>query len=316
MYVYDTSLAITGTVQRPTAISFDKGIQRTRLLDSLVMSRLHQLHQRPELLLYTSADGQRPSCSQLFGRTTVLNSLSDLWNAVIKEPRTAACFAQIVDESPLGHNEVARSALELSLLKVKPFDLASFEHLLEVQEHVYPVKFFDQLMIDPLQRFIALDAQRRRPRESQAIRDNQKKPLLLLEGCIHPISSLEVANKSFIPAQLRGRDCYLGDFRKGLQGIADLFRQWDQWLGERGKHAASFQAIYIYAQIKGLLPACWEELRARGVAADQLRLPQWASYANALSSYWEFLLSPHPSAALLYIPMNGRCHFSERVNSQ
>lgn len=309
MYAYETSLAVSGSVQRPLASSFEKGLQRTRVLDSLILSRLHKLPYKPELLLYTTADGQRPNCSGLFGRTTVLNSLSDLWNAVLKEPRTACCFAQMVDETLIGHNEVARSALELSLLKVKPYDLSSFEHLLEVQERVYRSPSDEQLFIDPLQRFIEVETSR--PYRGERTR----KKLLLLEGFVEPSLNFEGPRETAAMIKLKGRDCALGDLRRGLQGISELFRQWDEWLGERGSHVHAFRNIFIYSQVRGLLPACWEELRARGVSPEQVRLPQWASYANAMSSYWEFLLAPAASSALIYVPLNGRCHFADWVRT-
>lgn len=305
MYSYETSLSICGSVQRPSASVSEKGLQRPRVLDSLILSRLQSLSYKPELLLYASADGQRPTCSALFGRTTVLNSLTDLWNAVLKEPRTACCFAQIVDETPLGQNEVARSALEQSLLKVKPFDLTSFENLLEIQEKVFLPQASEHLFIDPLQRFVEVEG-------SRAKRwDGGRKTLLLLEGFLQPHLGKKDSPELGSTIQLKGRDCTLGDLRKGLHGISELFKLWDQWLGETEQKAHSFRTIFLYSQIKGLLPACWEELRGRGVAPEQVRVPQWASFSNALSSYWEFLVSSGSSSAFIYIPMNGRCHFAD-----
>ncbi len=315
MYAYETNCILSGSIQRPSMAALDKGMQRPRAMDSLILGRLHRLPYKPELLLYASADAQRPGISNFFGRTTFLNSLSDLWNAVIKEPRTNCCFAQIVDENPLTQNEVTRTALELSLLKVKPFDLSSFEQLLEVQERVYGVSEREYLLIDPLQKFVALEPQRRRRSERENSSDRQKRQVLMIEAYMEPLSDIEKLPEQSAGdlIQLRGRDCGTGDFRQGLQGVADLFKQWDQWLGERSIYPRHFAKIFVYSQIKGLLPACWEELRSRGVAADQVRLPQWAGYSNPLSSYWEFLLTPEPNAAFIHIPINGRCHFAERI---
>lgn len=313
MYAYETHCLLAGSVQRSSMSALEKGMQRPRTMDSLILGRLHRVAQKPELLLYASADGQRPQAANLFGRTTVLNSLSDLWNAVIKEPRTSCCYAQIVDDNPLGHNDVARTALELSLLKVKPFDLSSFENLLEVQERIYGSAYREFLFIDPLQKFVVVEPLRRRKQEREAAMERQKRQTLMIEAYLEPLSDSEIQSSasggSFL---LRGRDCQTADFRKGLQGVADLFKSWSQWLGERAKHPGQFSKIFVYSQVKGLLPACWEELRVRGVAADQVRLPQWAGYSNALSTYWEFLLTPEAkSAAFIHIPMNGRCHFAE-----
>jgi hypothetical protein len=271
---------------------------------------MHGLSHKPELLLYASADGQRPSFSPLFSRTTLLNSLSDLWNSVLKEPRTSACYAQIVDETP-SPQETARTALELSLLKVKPFDLGAFEQLLESQEQVYQPEEAEMVFVDPLSRFIAVDSQRRRRGDSFPLIEKQKRHLLLVEAYLQPDPSNELREQSLSYRRLHGRDCVVGDFRRGLQGLSELFRVWDQWLGERSLHTSSFERIFVYSHIKGLLPGCWEELRSRGVAPDQVRLPQWAGYANALSSYWEFLLADSARTAFLFVAGNGRCHFAD-----
>lgn len=313
MYAYEANCFVAGSVQRSSMAALEKGMQRPRTIDSLVLGRLHRLHQKPELLLYASADGQRPPIASLFGRTTVLNSLSDLWNAVIKEPRTSCCYAQIVDDNPPGHNDVARTALELSLLKVKPFDLSSFEQLLEVQERVYGTSDREFLFIDPLQKLVAIEPHRRKRNERETSFERQKRQTLLIEAYLEPVDELGKSRlQTNSSIQLRGRDCQTGDFRKGLQGVNELFKFWSQWLGERAKQPSHFTKIFVYSQIKGLLPACWEELRSRGAAAEQVRLPQWAGYSNALSTYWEFLLTPEAkSAAFIHIPMNGRCHFAE-----
>ncbi len=305
MYVYENSFYVSGSVKRPPSSKLDKGIVRPRALDSLLASRLHTLNNLPELLLYSSTDGSRPGMSNLFSRIAPLNNLSDFWNSMIKEPRTSALIAQIVDENP-GQSETTRAALEMSLFKVKPFDLSYFEMLLEVQEQVYGESDFGGVFVDPLQRLIALDSKSKRSYYGEA----QDKKILLLEAYIEPESTFEEKPKFSNKLFLRGRDSQVEDFRTSLRGIRNLFLNWDQWLGELGLHSGSFDCVYLYSHVKGLLPACWEELRSRGVATEQVRLPQWAGYANAVSSYLEFLLGEGKRAAFIHLPINGRCHLA------
>lgn len=297
MYGYATSLAVEGAVRRQALPGLDKGWIRKRSLDSLLSSRIFALSALPDSLIYASQDGQRPGFAGLFQRTSLVNSLPDLWNAILKEPSTAACFVQIVDELP-GLDDPARLALEQSLIRVKPYNLEQFEHLLEVQEKVYPSLNYQPILFDRLGRLQNFDAKGKRVRG-----EKPDKAVMFVDAVFHgAFSQSRLLN-------LRGQDCQVQDFRRGLMGVSDLFRHWDDRMEKQGK--PEFEKIYIYSHLRGLLPGCWEELRVRGVNAGQVRIPQWIGHANAISSFVEFLLADGKNAAFVFLAQNGQCHFAE-----
>ncbi len=301
MYLYEASLSIQGSVFRWPVPPVDRVLQRARALDSLILSRLHSLAHRPNLLLFASSDAQRPPVSSLFSRTTILNSLADLWNALLKEPYGHACFAQLVDQAP-GLNEPTRMALELSLSKVKPFDMQAFEQLLETQERLDRNTETQALLQDNLGRLLSVGAgTKRRASGSEHFRSLT---------CIEAYLETDAVDRGSGSCILRGRDVPVTDFRESLQGIQEFFQRWTSWLQDEGLAASQIDLVYVYSHIKNMLPACWDEMRARGIAADQVRLPQWSGHANALSSFMEFMLTDAKRAVYLYFPLNGRCHMA------
>jgi hypothetical protein len=306
MYLYETSLSIQGSVSRWPLPPVDRVLQRARALDSLVLSRLHNLPDRPNLLLFASADAQRPPVSSLFSRTTILNSLVDLWNAILKEPYGNACFAQVVDQAP-GLHEPSRVALELSLAKVKPFDILAFEQLLETQERLQRVPDSQALLQDNLGRLLSVG-----PASKRRSNPNENSRSLT---CVEAYLETDAIDRGSGDSILRGRDFPVTDFRESLHGVTDFFQRWNGWLQDEGLTPSSIDRIYVYSHIKNMLPACWDELRSRAVAADQIRLPQWSGLANALSSFLEFLLTDAKRAVFLYFPLNGRCHMAYLVRN-
>jgi len=307
MYLYEASLSIQGSVCRWPMPPVDRVLQRSRALDSLILSRVHNIPDRPNLLLYASSDAQKPPMSSLFSRTTILNSLTDLWNAILKEPYGHACFAQIVDQAP-GLQEPSRAALEQSLSKVKPFDMQAFEQLLETQDRVYRTPESQALLQDNLGRLLSVGPVSRR---KSAVKTDIGRCLT----CVEAFLETDAVDRGSGPCTLRGRDFPVTDFRESLQGVPEFFQRWNIWLQDEGFKPSSIDRIYVYSHIKNLLPACWDELRSRGVAADQVRLPQWSGLANALSSFMEFLLTDAKRAVYLYFPLNGRCHMSYLVRN-
>jgi hypothetical protein len=244
--------------------------------------------------------------SSLFSRTTILNSLTDLWNAILKEPYGHACFAQIVDQAP-GLQEPSRAALEISLSKVKPFDMHAFEQLLETQERVYKTVEGQALLQDNLGRLLSVGPTARR----KSAKIDSSRSLT----CVEAFLETNAVDRGSGPCILRGRDFPVTDFRESLQGVSEFFQRWNGWLQVEGLSPSSIDRIYVYSHIKNLLPACWDELRTRAVAADQVRLPQWSGLSNALSSFMEFLLTDAKRAAYLYFPLNGRCHMAYLVRN-
>ncbi len=307
MYLYEASLSIQGSVCRWPLPPVDRVLQRARALDSLILSRVHKIADRPSLLLYASTDAQRPPMSSLFSRTTILNSLTDLWNAILKEPYGHACFAQIVDQAP-GLQEPSRAALEVSLSKVKPFDMAAFEQLLETQDRVYKTLETQALLQDNLGRLLSVGPVSHRKTGTKT--ENARSLT-----CVEAFLETNAVDRGSGPCILRGRDFPVTDFREGLQGVPEFFQRWNSWLQDEGLTPSSIDRIYVYSHIKNLLPACWDELRSRGVAADQVRLPQWSSLSNALSSFMELLLTDARRATYLYFPLNGRCHMAHLVRN-
>lgn len=307
MYLYEASLSIQGSVSRWPLPPVDRVLQRARALDSLILSRVHNLADRPNLLLFASSDAQRPPMSSLFARTTILNSLADLWNAILKEPYGHACFAQVVDQAP-GQQEPSRLAMELSLSKVKPFDMQAFEQLLETQDRVYKTHESQALLQDNLGRLLSVGPLPKR--KNQPTMDHSRSLT-----CIEAFLETDAVDRGSGPCLLRGRDFPVTDFRESLQGVPEFFQRWTSWLQDEGLTPANLDRIYVYSHIKNLLPACWDELRTRAVAADQVRLPQWSGLSNALSSFMEFLLSDAKRAVYLYFPLNGRCHMSYLVRN-
>jgi hypothetical protein len=307
MYLYEASLSIQGSICHWPLPPVDRVLNRARALDSLILSRVHNVPDRPNLLLFASTDAQRPPMSSLFSRTTILNSLADLWNAILKEPFGHACFAQVVDQAP-GLHEPTRMAMELSLSKVKPFDMVAFEQLLETQERVSKMPETQALLQDNLGRLLSVGPV------------SKRKPVLGLENnrtltCVEAFLETDAIDRGSGPCILRGRDFPVTDFREGLQGVQEFFQRWNAWLQDEGLTPSGIDRIYVYSHVKNLLPACWDELRSRAVAADQVRLPQWSGLANALSSFMEFLLTDAKRAAYLYFPLNGRCHMAYLVRN-
>jgi hypothetical protein len=298
---YSISLAVSGTVARQLieAEDRDRTWQRLKTLDSLVAFRMQRQRTMPSHLLFASEDGERPSLSSLFQQSSVVNGLSDLFNALVKVPIDHACFVQIVDQAP-GREDFARMALEKSLLRVSPFPLDAFEEFLEVQEQVYETKIFSGVLLDRHGRLMARDEasyfRQRKPKE---------RPSLFIEAVI------EEAKPASGAKMLSGREYRVQDFRHGLSGASEIFLFWDEWNSRSGVEAKRHERIYIYSHLKGLLPACWEELQKRGIAAEHVRLPQWIGYCNAISAYMEFLISDVASAAFIFIGINGSCHFAE-----
>jgi hypothetical protein len=307
MYLYEASLSIQGSVCRWPLPPVDRVLQRARALDSLILSRIHKTAERPNLLLFASSDAQRPPMSSLFSRTTILNSLTDLWNAILKEPYGHACFAQIVDQAP-GLQEPSRAALEVSLAKVKPFDMMAFEQLLETQDRIYRTPESQALLQDNLGRLLSVGPVSRR-------RGNARTDSSRSLTCIEAFLETDAVDRGSGTCVLRGRDFPVADFRESLQGVPEFFQRWNSWLQGEGLTPSSIDRIYVYSHIKNLLPACWDELRSRAVAADQVRLPQWSGMANALSSFMEFLLTDAKRATYLYFPLNGRCHMAYLVRN-
>lgn len=304
MYLYETSMSIQGTVSRWPLPPADRILHRARALDSLILSRLHSLAERPSLLLMASADAQKPPASSLFSRTTILNSLVDFWNAILKEPFGHACFAQLVDQLP-GQNETSRVALEQSLSKVKPYEVQSFESLLERIEKVSQPHENQALLQDNLGRFLSVGPTA--SRRSMAVEPHHSLT------CVEAFIETHSIDHGGGDRRVLGRDFPVTDFRESLNGIGVFFQRWNAWLIESGLKPAHIERIYLYSHLRNLLPVCWDELRQRGVAADQIRLPQWSGLANALSGFLEFLLSDAQCAQFLYFPMNGRCHMAHMV---
>ncbi len=300
---YHLALSVQGTVTRQMIESDerDREWQRSRTLDSLLVKRMQVLKELPEYLIYASTDNLRPNFSSLFGGCSLLNGFSDLFNALVKTPVQRTAFAQIVDRPP-GLENPARLALEKSLLRVSPFPLDSFEELLEVQEQVYGTKIFSAVLLDRHGRLM--------PRDEKTYfrkRKSDERSSLFVEGVFEDGEGIVGSKK------LAGRTQKVQDFRLGLMGMGELFQHWDVWLSRENRKGMVHERIYIYSHLKGLLPAAWEALNKRGIAADKLRIPQWISYSNAIASYFEFLLADVESAAFIFIGMNGNCHFAEWV---
>jgi hypothetical protein len=272
----------------------------------LILSRIHRLPEKPNQLLLGSADGDRPASASLFSRTALLSSLSDLSNSMFKPPFGQACFSQVVDQVS-GSYEPSRLALELSLAKVKPFDIHAFEELLEVQEKVYRISENQALLQDNLGNFLLP-----RSNTKKASRDHQIRNLTCIEAFLET-DAIDRGSCDFI---LKGRDFPVTDFREGLNGIADFFQRWNYWLRDEGLTPTSIDQIFIYSHIRNILPSCWNQLFQLGVSADQVRLPQWSGLSNALSSFMEFLLTDGKRATFFYFPMNGRCHMAYLVRNR
>lgn len=304
MLDYQISLNVSGSVARQLveAEDRDKSWQRWKTLDSLVARRIQKERDLPSHLLFASEDGERPTFAALFQQCSLLNGISDLFNALVKVPVDHLCFVQIVDQAP-GLNNVARMALEKSLLRVSPFPLDAFEELLEVQEQVYDTKIFSGVLLDRHGRLMARDE-----RSFFQKRAGKERPSLFIEAVIR-----EDHDQSRRLKKLRGRDIFVHDFRQGLSGIAELFQNWVDWSESNTARegGSTYERIYIYSHLKGLLPACWDQLQVRGVAAERVRLPQWIAYSNAIAAYMEFLIADVESAAFIFIGMNGNCHFAE-----
>lgn len=301
MLDYKISLSIDGTVARQIieAEDKDRDWQRWKTLDSLVARRMQKQKRLPSHLLFASQDNHRPMFSTLFQQCSLLNGLSDLFNALVKVPIDPSCFVQIVDQAP-GTTDAARMALEKSLLRVSPFPLDAFEELLEVQEQVYDTKIFSGILLDRHGRLMARDE-----RSFFQVKKTKERPSLFIEAIIEETSDGKASK------QLEGRDYRVSDFRQGLSGIGELFTHWDGWLARPNRRIKNFERIYIYSHLKGLLPACWNGLQSRGVPAESIRLPQWIAYSNAIASYMEFLIADVESAAFIFVGINGNCHFAE-----
>ncbi|MES2743833.1 MAG: hypothetical protein V4655_00340 [Bdellovibrionota bacterium] len=301
MLNYAIALSVIGTVARQLieAEDRDKTWQRKKTLDSLVALRMQKQRVMPSHLLFASDDGERPTFSSLFQQASLLNGLSDLFNALVKVPIDHACFVQIVDQPP-GLEDSARMALEKSLLRVSPFPLDAFEELLEVQEQVYDTKIFSGVLLDRHGRLMTRDEQ-----SYFQQRKSKERPSLFIEAVIEEVKPGPDAKN------LQGTDYRVQDFRQGLSGISELFHHWDSWNSRPKRTIQQHERIYIYSHLKGLLPACWGELQKRGVAAETIRLPQWIAYSNAIASYMEFLIADVSSAAFIFIGINGNCHFAE-----
>lgn len=301
MLEYSLSLAVTGTVARQLveAEDRDKSWQRWKALDSLVARRIQKQAVLPNHLIFASHDGSRPTFATLFQQCSLINGLSDLFNALVKVPIDHSCFVQIVDQPP-GLDDPARMALEKSLLRVSPFPLDSFEELLEVQEQVYDTKIFSGVLLDRHGRLL--------PRDERSFfqqRKSKERPSLFIEAVVQELPPGVTGKK------LSGKDYRVQDFRLGLSGIAELFSHWDDWLQLSEHSRKKFDRIYVYSHLKGLLPACWDQLQTRGIAAELIRLPQWIAYSNAIASYMEFLIADVDSAAYIFVGINGKCHFAE-----
>lgn len=301
MLEYKISLVVDGTVARQIieAEDRDKNWQRWKTLDSLVARRIQKQRQLPLHLLFASQDNQKPTFSTLFQQTSLLNGLADLFNALVKKPIDPSCFVQIVDQSP-GTSDLARMALEKSLLRVSPFPLGAFEELLEVQEQVYDTKIFSGVLLDRHGRLLARDEQ-----SFFQVKKTKEKPSLFIEAVIEEVSDGRTAK------HLEGRDYRVQDFRKGLSGITELFTYWDSWMARPDRMIRKHERVYVYSHLKGLLPACWDQLHSRGISAENVRLPQWIAYSNAIASYMEFLIADVDTAAFIFVGLNGGCHFAE-----
>lgn len=306
MLNYRLDLSVEGAVSRQVIEVEDKGWQRWKALDSLIAQRIQKQRVIPNQLLFASSDGERPTLAAVFGQCTLLNGIFDLWNAVVKQPSEHACFVQIVDQSP-GLDDPARLALEKSLLRVSPFPLDSFEELLEVQGQVYDTKIFSGVLLDRYGRLSFRNEQSYFQKRGAG-----QKPSLFIEAIIHEgRSGASESDAALKPRSLQGRDVKVQDFRLGLQGVAELFNHWDSWLASSSRGSIPYQRIYIYSHLKGLLPACWDQLKKRGLAAESLRLPQWIAHSNAIGSYMEFLIADVKSCAFIFVGVNGNCHFAE-----
>lgn len=299
MLNYRIALEVEGSVSRQVVEVEDKGWQRWKALDSLVAKRIQKQRQMPSHLLFASTDSERPTLAAIFQQCSLLNGLSDLWNALVKLPIDHACFVQIVDQVP-GLNDPARMALEKSLLRVSPFPLDPFEELLEVQEQVYDTKIFSGVLLDRHGRLTFRDERNYFQKKA-----SKQRPSLFIDAVIREGGS------SGRQRALHGRDAQVQDFRLGLMGMAELFSHWDAWLNSNSRSPSHYQRIYIYSHLKGLLPACWEQLQKRGLAAEVIRLPQWIAFSNAIASYMEFLVADVDACAYIFIGLNGNCHFAE-----
>lgn len=299
MLNYRIALEIDGTVSRQLIEVEDKGWQRWKALDSLVAERIPKQRLMPRHLLFASSDRERPTMAAVFQQCSQVHGLSDLWNAIVKKPVDHACFVQIVDQAP-DLNDPARMALEKSLLRVSPFSLDSFEELLEVQEQVYDTKIFSGVLLDRHGRLTVRDE-----RNYFQKRDEKQRATLFIEAVIRE-DGAEGKRRT-----LQGQDVHVHDFRLGLMGMAELFMQWDMWLDANGKTPTQYQRIYIYSHLRGLLPACWEQLQKRGLPAEAIRLPQWIAHSNGIASYMEFLVAEAESCAYIFVGLNGNCHFAE-----
>lgn len=301
MLDYSLSLVVSGTVARQfvEAEDRDKSWQRWKALDSLVARRIQKQKVLPNHLIFASHDGERPTFSTLFQQFSLINRLSDLFNALVKVPIEHTCFVQIVDQVP-GVEDIARLALERSLLRVSPFPLGSFEDLLEVQEQVYDTKIFSGVLLDRHGRLLVRDE-----RSFFEQRKSKERPSLFIEAVIQEALPEQAGKK------ISGRDYRVQDFRQGLSGITELFTHWDSWLASPQRKVSKYDRIYVYSHLKGLLPACWDQLQSRGIAAELVRLPQWIAYSNAIASYMEFLIADVASAAFIFVGISGHCHFAE-----
>lgn len=300
MLNYRIALDVEGSVSRQVVEVEDKGWQRWKALDSLVAQRIQKHRVMPSHLIFASTDNERPTLAPIFQQCSLLNSLSDLWNALVKLPIDHTCFVQIVDQSP-GLNDPARMALEKSLLRVSPFSLDSFEELLEVQEQVYDTKIFSGVLLDRHGRLTFCDE-----RNYFQKKESKQRPSLFIDAVIREGGAGGTKTKT-----LHGRDVRVQDFRLGLTGISELFYHWDIWLNATARSASQYQRVYIYSHLKGLLPGCWEQLQKRGLAAEVIRLPQWIAFSNAIASYMEFLVADVDSCAFIFVGINGNCHFAE-----
>ncbi len=302
MLNYRVALEIEGTIARQMVEFEDQSWQRWKALDALIASRMRKQMIPPTALnlLYASADGQKPALSGIFRQVSLLNGINDLWNALVKEPIDPAVFTQIVDENP-GLHDTARVALEKSLLRVSPFSLDAFEELLEVQEQVYDTRIFSGVLLD---RHGRLDPRNDQSYLQKRSEKQKRKASLFIEAVVR-------AAEDGPHKKITGCDVKVQSFSLGLQGVAELFTQWDVWLNGMGRTPQRYQRIYVYSHLKGLLPACWEQLRQREVAAEHVRLPQWLAYSNAIAGYMEFLVADVERCAFIFLAMNGNCHFAE-----
>ncbi|RYZ60123.1 MAG: hypothetical protein EOP07_01880 [Proteobacteria bacterium] len=301
MLNYRIGLEVEGIVSRQVAPVEDRGWQRFKALDSLVAQRLQKQRLMPNHLLFASSDNERPSMAAIFEQCSLLNGISDLWNAIVKLPIDHACFVQIVDQAP-GISDPARMALEKSLLRVSPFPLDSFEELLEVQEQVYDTRIFSGVLLDRHGRLSYRDE-----RDYFHKSESKQRRSLFIDADIR--EGKDPARRK----ALHGLDVKVQDFRQGLHGTTELFNHWDLWLSENGRNVSKYQRIYVYSHLKGLLPACWENLQKRGVAAEVVRLPQWIAHSNAIASFMEFLVAEVNAAAYIFVGLNGKCHFAEWI---